>query len=205
MSFSCCGCLAYIEFSCRKGFFFQKIFPSRCLESADEQASSSFSRIFNEDLKQKNWRSLNEEDVLQDLLGWLTELNYLRETETPHHPKGGRPFSENSWSILKSKGNLSYQSLFFSNLLKKHLKNSKPSFEGFEGAKNRVLEESKNDERILSEIIHQTVERGSCLYKCKSPQQADPVAYLTKKLPIDRAVCVIRNCELNTYSIVIEE
>ena len=45
------------------------------------------------DLKQKNWRSLNEEDVLQDLLGWLTELNYLRETETPHHPKGGRPSS----------------------------------------------------------------------------------------------------------------
>ena len=45
------------------------------------------------DLKQKNWRSLNEEDVLQDLLGWLTELNYLREIETPHHPKGGRPLS----------------------------------------------------------------------------------------------------------------
>ena len=45
------------------------------------------------DLKQKNWRSLNEEDVLQDLLGWLTELSYLREIETPHHPKGGRPSS----------------------------------------------------------------------------------------------------------------
>ena len=114
---------------------------------------------------------------------------------------------ENSWSILKSKGNLSYQSLFFSNLLKKTpSKYSKPSFEGFEGAKNRVLEENENDERILSEIIHQTVERGSCLYKCKSPQQAESwLAYLTKKLPIDRAVCVIRNCELNTYSIVIEE
>ena len=114
---------------------------------------------------------------------------------------------ENSWSILKSKGNLSYQSLFFSNLLKKTpSKPSKPCFEGFESAKNRVLEESKNDERILSEIIYQTVERGSCLYKCKSPQQAESwCAYLTKKLPIDRAVCVIRNCELNTYSIVTEE
>ena len=66
---------------------------------------------------------------------------------------------------------MSYQSLFFSNLLKKTP--SEPTFEGFEGAKNRVLEESKNDERILSEIIHQTVERGSCLYKCKSPQQAE--------------------------------
>ena len=43
-----------------------------------------------------------------------------------------------------------------------------------------VSEESKNDERILSEIIHQTVERGSCLYKCKSPQQAESwCAYLT--------------------------
>ena len=114
---------------------------------------------------------------------------------------------ENSWSILKSKGNLSYQSLFFSNLLKKTpSKYPKPSFEGFEGAKNRVLEENENDERILSEIIHQSVERGSSLYKCKSPQQAESwCAYLTKKLPIDRAVCVIRNCELNTYSIVTEE
>ena len=114
---------------------------------------------------------------------------------------------ENSWSILKSKGNLSYQSLFFSNLLKKTpSKPSKLGFEGFEGSKNRVLEESKNDERILSEIIHQTVERGSYLYKCKSPQQAESwLAYLTKKLPIDRAVCVTRNCELNTYSIVIDE
>ena len=47
---------------------------------------------------------------------------------------------------------MSYQSLFFSNLLKKTpSKYSKPSFEGFEGAKNRVLEESKNDEKILSE------------------------------------------------------
>jgi len=102
---------------------------------------------------------------------------------------------------------LSYQSLFFSNLLKKTpSKPSKLGFEGFEGSKNRVLEGRKNDERILSEIIHQTVERGSCLYKCKSPQQAESwLAYLTKKLPIDRAVCVIRNCELNTYSIVIEE
>ena len=77
----------------QKEFFLQKIFPSRCLESVDEQASSSFSRIFNEGSKQKNWRSLNEEDVLQDLLGWLIELNYLRETETPYHPKGGRPSS----------------------------------------------------------------------------------------------------------------
>jgi len=100
----------------------------------------------------------------------------------------------NSWSILKSKGNLSYQSLFFSNFLKKT-----PS-------KKRVLEESKNAERILSEIIHQTVERGSCLYKCKSPQQAESwYDYLTKKLPVDRAVCTIRNFELNTCSIVIEE
>ena len=83
---------------------------------------------------------------------------------------------------------MSYQSLFFSNLQKKTpLKPSKPSFEGFEGAKNRVLAERKNYERKLSEIIHQTVERGSYLYKCKSPEQAESwFAYLTKKLPVDK-------------------
>ena len=81
----------------------------------------------------------------------------------------------NSWSILKSKGNLSYQSLFFSNLLKKTpSKYSKPSFEGFEGAKNRVLEESKNDERILYEIIHQTVERGICLTNANHHNKQNP-------------------------------
>lgn len=119
----------------------------------------------------------------------------------------GAPPPENSWSILKSKGNLSYQSLFFSDFLKKTpSKPSKPSFEGFEGAKKRVLEESKNDGRILSEIIHQTVETGSCLYKCKLPQKAESWCdYLNKKLPVDRAVFTIRNCELNTYSIVIKE
>ena len=114
------------------------------------------------------------------------------------------PPRENSWSILNSESNLPYQSLYFGNLLKKTP--SKPSYEGFEGEKNTVLEEKKTDETILSEIIRKTVERGSYLFKCNSSQQAESwCTYLSERLPIDRGVCVIRGCELNTYSIVLED
>ncbi|MFL2747989.1 MAG: DUF3987 domain-containing protein [bacterium] len=74
-------------FSSRKYFFLD------ALNLLTSRLHLLFPEFSIRDLKQKKWRSLNEEDVLQDLLGWLTELNYLRETETPHHPKGGRPSS----------------------------------------------------------------------------------------------------------------
>ena len=45
------------------------------------------------DLKQKNWRNLNEEDLLNDVVDWLIGLNFLRESSPVQKPQGGRPAS----------------------------------------------------------------------------------------------------------------
>ena len=71
----------------------------------------------------------------------------------------------------------------------------------------RYFKKSESRRHTVRELIDRYIEvELPHKPKMKKEQHAESwCAYFTKKLPVDRAVCKIRNCELNTYSIVIEE
>ena len=96
-----------------------------------------------------------------------------------------------------------FQSAFVKQLLEKEpSKPSKPGFEGFEGVLDKEIPKKDEEAIVLDQIIQKTNAEGSILYKCDSSDQAKSwCACLKQKLPDDRDVCVIRNCELNTFTL----
>ena len=96
-----------------------------------------------------------------------------------------------------------YQSTFVKQLLESEpSKPSKPSFEGFESVLDKEIPKKDEEAIVLDQIIQKTVAEGSILYQCESSDQANSwCAILKQKLPDDREVCVIRKCELNTFTL----
>ena len=98
---------------------------------------------------------------------------------------------------------MTFHSSFVKKLLE--IEPSKPSklgFEGFEVMQSGESENKNEDEMILDHIIKKTITEGSYLYQCSSVHQAKGwCEFLNSQLPSDRDVCVIRNREINTYTI----
>ena len=96
-----------------------------------------------------------------------------------------------------------FQSAFVKQLLESEpSKPSKLGFEGFEGVIDKEIPKKDEEAIVLDQIIQKTVAEGSILYQCESSDQANSwCAILKQKLPDDREVCVIRKCELNTYTL----
>ena len=81
-------------------------------------------------------------------------------------------------------------------------KTTKMGFGGFGGTEHVVSCNKIDEQMILDQIIQKTISEGSILYQCESSDQADSwCAILKQKLPDDREVCVIRKCELNTFTL----
>ena len=81
-------------------------------------------------------------------------------------------------------------------------KTTKSGFRGFGGNEPIVSFNKINEQMILNQIIQKTIAEGSILYQCESSDQANSwCAILKQKLPDDREVCVIRKCELNTFTL----
>ena len=81
-------------------------------------------------------------------------------------------------------------------------KTTKMGFGGFGGTEPVVSSKKIDEQMILDQIVQKTIAEGSILYKCDSSDQAKSwCAILKQKLPDDRDVCVIRNCELNTFTL----
>ena len=81
-------------------------------------------------------------------------------------------------------------------------KTTKRGFGGFGGTEHVVSCNKIDEQMILDQIIQKTISEGSILYQCESSDQADSwCAILKQKLPDDREVCVIRKCELNTFTL----
>ena len=81
-------------------------------------------------------------------------------------------------------------------------KTSETHFGGFGGTEHVVSSKKIDEQMMLNQIVQKTNAEGSILYKCDSSDQAKSwCACLKQKLPDDRDVCVIRNCELNTFTL----
>ena len=81
-------------------------------------------------------------------------------------------------------------------------KTTKMGFGGFGGTEHVVSSNKIDEQMILDQILQKTIAEGSILYQCESSDQANSwCAILKQKLPDDREVCVIRNCELNTFTL----
>ena len=76
---------------------------------------------------------------------------------------------------------------------------------------NEDFEELKTDHGLsgaeletLRLIYQETIDYGSAHHSCKSPEQAKAwCEFLNSHLPSDRDVCVIRDREINTYTLSI--
>ena len=96
-----------------------------------------------------------------------------------------------------------FHSSFVKQLLEKEpSKPSKPGFEGFEGVLDKEIPKKDEEAIVLDQIIQKTISEGSILYKCNSSDQANSwCACLKQMLPYDRGICVIRENEVNTFTI----
>ncbi|OUT53568.1 MAG: hypothetical protein CBB68_00200 [Rhodospirillaceae bacterium TMED8] len=96
-----------------------------------------------------------------------------------------------------------FQSAFVKQLLESEpSKPSKLGFEGFEGVLDKENPKKDEESMVLDQILQKTIAEGSILYQCESSDQANSwCAILKQKLPDDREVCVIRKCELNTFTL----
>ena len=96
-----------------------------------------------------------------------------------------------------------FHSSFVKQLLEKEpSKPSKPGFEGFEGVLDKEIPKKDEEAIVLDQIIQKTIAEGSILYKCDSSDQAKSwCAFLKKKIHDNRGVCVIRENELNTFTL----
>ena len=81
-------------------------------------------------------------------------------------------------------------------------KPSKPGFEGFEGVLDKEIPKKDEEAIVLDQIVQKTIAEGSILYQCDSSDQAKSwCAILQQMLPYDLGVCVIRENELNTFTL----
>ena len=81
-------------------------------------------------------------------------------------------------------------------------KTTKRGFGGFGGNEPIVSFNKINERIILDQIVQKTIAEGSILYKCDSSDHAKSLsACLKQMLPYDRGVCVIRENEVNTFTL----
>ena len=86
-------------------------------------------------------------------------------------------------------------------------KTNEIDFGGFGGLSQEGFSEfSKTELETLRLIYQKTIADGSAHHSCKSPEQAKAwCEFLNSQLPSDRDVCVIRDREINTYTLSIME
>lgn len=84
-------------------------------------------------------------------------------------------------------------------------KTNEIDFGGFGGLSQEGFSEfSKTELETLRLIYQKTIADGSAHHSCKSPEQAKAwCEFLNYQLPSDRDVCVIRDREINTYTLSI--
>ena len=96
-----------------------------------------------------------------------------------------------------------FQGAFVKQLLESEpSKPSKLGYEGFESVLDKEIPKKDEEAIVLDQIVQKTIAEGSILYKCDSSDHAKSLsARLKQMLPYDRGVCVIRENEVNTFTL----